>query len=195
MFRFIITAAMLAMPFLLRSGEFSLTLNEEYALVKHGKNSYRFNLHPLPPSKAQLLIRNGKKNETVQAEILTAGPIPESTLPPPYRIMPSMGQVNINVTENSAKRIVLEIEYFLTTWGTNHGTPLMTRKMFGFGRIFGKYTFEKAVPGMKAEISAKCLKRAPFRIEKFTVRFAGKTTHSGPAELKAGETLTLTLNL
>ena len=195
MFRSIVITAVLAIPFLLCGGEFSLKLNEEYALVKHHNNTYRFNLHPLPPSQAQLVVRNGKKNETLRAEIVTQSPIPESVLPPPYRIMPSMGQVNINVLENSAERIVLEIEYFLTTWGSKHGTSWMNRKMFGFGRIFGKYTFEKAVPGMKAEISAKCLKRAPFRIEKFTTRFAGKTTHSGPAELKAGETLTLSLNL
>ena len=64
MFRSIVITAVLAIPFLLCGGEFSLKLNEEYALVKHHNNTYRFNLHPLPPSQAQLVVRNGKKNET-----------------------------------------------------------------------------------------------------------------------------------
>ena len=195
MFRIITVLITVFVSCLLCGGEFSLLLNEEYALVKNGKDSYRFNLHPLPPVNAQLMIRNGKKSEYLSAEIITSSPVPESVLSAPYHIMPSMGQVNINVLENSAKSIVLEIEYFLTAWGNKHGTPLMTRKMFGFGRIFGKYTFTKGTPGMKAEISARCLNRAPFKVDRLIVQFPGVKKVAGPIVLDAGKSLSVKLDI
>lgn len=186
----------------LAGAEFSLDVNPERLAVKTGGDIYVINPHPVPVNNAWVLERNGDSGQRLWVEVLTSSPIPESRLRGPFRIMPSLGDSEVNILENSSERIVIRVEYWLSAFGDEHGRGI-SRRIFAFGRLFAEFRFDRNVSRAGIMLALRCHGRAPFIVDEYSVSFGEKPGKSVlfpsdrkfPVELKMGETLPLELKI